>query len=84
MIEYADSVKLYDESITNRNVTIDLINKIIKSKYPNANIILFGSYAQGLSTVFSDLDFTIKVDQNIDLQNVVNILKEKFDNIVIV
>ena len=81
MVEYVKNFQLDDDSIRKRNQTIQLIKKIIEDNYLNTSVILYGSYPQGLSTKFSDLDFTVKTNQNINLDNIADILKCEFDNI---
>ena len=50
-------------SLTERQNTILNLTNIIKKYNPNWKVLLFGSFSQNLSTVFSDLDFCI-IDNN--------------------
>ena len=50
-------------SLSERQNTILNLTNIIKKYNPNWKVLLFGSFSQNLSTVFSDLDFCI-IDNN--------------------
>ena len=84
MIKYVKDVELDDVSTKNRYNTIEPIKTVIGNKYPDANVILFGSYAQGLSIKSSDLDFTIERELSIDLNDVKGVLDGKFNEINII
>ena len=57
--DYANFLTLKGENLLKREKTIAELKKIINKKYPNWSIKIFGSYSQGLSTIYSDLDFVI-------------------------
>ena len=56
---YVKYITLKGENLLKREKTISELKKIINKKYPNWSIKIFGSYSQGLSTIYSDLDFVI-------------------------
>ena len=62
--DYVNYITPKDESLKNRNNTMKTLIKIIKKRKPNWKVHLFGSFKQGTSTVFSDLDFEIIIDDN--------------------
>ena len=56
---YISSIIPKDENYKKRLLTISLLKSIIHSKFPFWNVFIFGSFYQNLSTIFSDIDFTI-------------------------
>ena len=56
---YISSIIPKDENYKKRLSTISLLKSIIHSKFPFWNVFIFGSFYQNLSTIFSDIDFTI-------------------------
>ena len=57
--DYVNFITLKGENLIKREKTITELKKIINKKYPNWSIKIFGSYSQGISTIYSDLDFVI-------------------------
>ena len=72
--------------IEKMNETITILKRIC-SKY-DWKVLPFGSFVQGISTIFSDLDFEIITKSEEDEQKKLNLLKEiikeEFDHICIV
>ena len=78
IIEYEGKIILKGEKIQKREKTIRLLKEIIKSKYPNWKVKLFGSFSQKTSTIYSDLDFVIfkkEKDYITDLEQLILIKK---------
>ena len=80
-LDYIDYITPKGWTNAKREITIDKLKQIIKSYNPNLNVILFGSYYQNASTIFSDIDFTI-IDNNSyisyeigELYNLMKVLK---------
>ena len=93
LIDYYNYIIPQNLSLTERQNTIFNVRKIIKKYKPSWRVLLFGSFSQNISTVFSDLDFCI-IDNNDNsssrksdinkLYNLMNILKrEKFSKKII-
>lgn len=59
IIEYANSVEPKGNSLTLRELTIKLFTDIMDQGFPNWTVKIFGSYAQGTQTKYSDLDFVV-------------------------
>ena len=81
ILDYIDYITPKGWTNAKREITIDKLKQIIKSYNPNLNVILFGSYYQNTSTIFSDIDFTI-IDNNSytsyeigELYNLIKVLK---------
>ena len=81
ILDYIDYISPKGWTNAKREITIDKLKQIIKSYNPNLNVILFGSYYQNTSTIFSDIDFTI-IDNNSyisyeigELYNLMKVLK---------
>ena len=81
ILDYIDYITPKGWTNAKREITIDKLKQIIKSYNPNLNVILFGSYYQNTSTIFSDIDFTI-IDNNSytsyeigELYNLMKVLK---------
>ena len=51
-----------NKSFRMRQTTVQILKQIIKRKRPEWKVHLFGSFRQGTSTIFSDLDFEIIID----------------------
>jgi len=81
ILDYIDYITPKGWTNAKREITIDKLKQIIQSYNPNLNVILFGSYYQNTSTIFSDIDFTI-IDNNSyisyeigELYNLMKVLK---------
>ena len=99
LMDYYNYIIPHNFYLTERQNTIFNITNIIKKYKPNWKVLLFGSFSQNISTVFSDLDLCIfdssENNDNIDnnssrkrdinkLYQLMNILKkEKFYNKII-
>lgn len=59
ILEYANYIIPQNLSLVQRQTTIYSLKKIIQKYRPNWEVVLFGSFSQNLSTIFSDLDFAI-------------------------
>ena len=64
IMEYVTYVTPKNRSSSERETTVHRLRQIIEKKRPEWKVHLFGSYKQGTSTVFSDLDFEIIIDKN--------------------
>ena len=64
IIEYVDYIIPKNLSLAQRQKTTQLLTKIIKKYKPNWEVVLFGSFSQNTSTIFSDLDFVILSDED--------------------
>ena len=64
IMEYVDYIIPNNKSFSIRQTTVQLLKQIIKVKRPEWKVHLFGSFRQGTSTVFSDLDFEIIIDND--------------------
>ena len=64
ILEYVNYITPKEESLRNRENTTKILEKIINKKRPEWKVHPFGSFVQGTSTVFSDLDFEIIIDKN--------------------
>jgi predicted nucleotidyltransferase len=74
-----------DEEIKNkREKTISILNDCIHKKFNNWKVLLFGSVAQGISTIFSDLDFEIIFDEKDETlkKKVLNMKKNKEEYVI--
>ena len=59
IIDYVNYIIPNNASLLRRLNTIHRLTKILEKYQPNWKILLFGSFSQTTSTVFSDLDFVI-------------------------
>ena len=59
IIDYVNYIIPHDLSLTKRYNTIEILTNILKKYDPNLKLVLYGSFSQNTSTIFSDLDFTI-------------------------
>ena len=64
IIEYVNYIVPNNTSLSMRRTTVQILKQIIERKRPEWKVYLFGSFRQGTSTVFSDLDFEIIIDNN--------------------
>ena len=64
LLEYVNYISPNHKSLSIRETTVQLLKQTIRRKRPEWRVHLFGSYKQGTSTVFSDLDFEIIIDKN--------------------
>lgn len=59
IIDYINYITPNSFSSLKRNYTIELLTHTIQKYNPNWQVILYGSFSQNLSTVFSDIDIAI-------------------------
>ena len=64
ILEYVEYITPNNESLSQRQSTMNFLKQIINKKKPEWKVYLFGSFRQKTSTVFSDLDFEIIIDNN--------------------
>jgi len=64
IIDYVNYIIPNNASLLRRLNTIHRLTKIVQKYQPNWKILLFGSFSQNTSTVFSDLDFVILDESN--------------------
>ena len=64
IIEYVNYIIPKNLSLNQRQKTKELLTDIIKKYKPDWEVVLFGSFSQNTSTVFSDLDFVILSKEN--------------------
>ena len=64
ILEYVNYITPNNQSLSTRQSTMQILKQIIKRRKPEWKVHLFGSFRQGTSTVFSDLDFEILIDKN--------------------
>ena len=79
IIEYVDYIVPKNFSLFQRQNTKQRLTNIIKKYKPNWEIVLFGSFSQNTSTVFSDLDFSIisnvNSSRNMDINELIYLMK---------
>ena len=63
IIEYVNYIVPNNKSASIRGTTVQYLKQVIKRKRPEWKVHLFGSFKQGTSTIFSDLDFEIIIDK---------------------
>ena len=61
--DYINYIVPNNFSLTKRKYTIELLTHIIEKYNPNWKVVLYGSFSQNISTIFSDLDFAIYNNQ---------------------
>ena len=59
IIDYAHKVQPQGVELSLREKTIQLFSGIIYMEFPQWTVYIFGSYAQGTQTIYSDLDFVV-------------------------
>lgn len=62
IFEYMNYISPNNKSFSMRQTTVQILKQIITRKRPEWKVHLFGSFRQGTSTIFSDLDFEIIID----------------------
>ena len=62
--DYINYIVPSNFALTKRTYTIELLTHIIEKYNPNWKVILYGSFSQNISTIFSDLDFAIYNNQS--------------------
>ena len=67
--DYVNYIIPNNISLTRRQNTMQRLTKIIQKHQPNWKVVLFGSFSQNTSTVFSDLDFVILNESNYSSKN---------------
>ena len=61
--DYINYIVPNNFSLTKRKYTIELLTHIIEKYNPKWKVVLYGSFSQNISTIFSDLDFVIYNNQ---------------------
>ena len=91
IVDYVEYITSKNDLDYKRNYTINILKECIQKKYKNWDVFLFGSVTQGISTVFSDLDFEIiseeyknfkiesKDRDEINLKQILAIIRDDFD-----
>lgn len=69
IIDYVNYIIPNNTSLLRRQNTMQRLEKIVEKYQPNWKVILFGSFSQNTSTVFSDLDFVILNEVNYSSKN---------------
>ena len=83
IIDYIDYITPNNFSTIKRKYTIELLTHIIQKYYPRWQVVLYGSFSQNLSTVFSDIDVAIYNNEKfnytdcIKLFDIMNILENE-------
>ena len=75
ILDYIDYITPKGWTYAKREITIDKLKNIIKSYNPNLNVVLFGSFYQNTSTIFSDIDFSI-IDNSSHISNEIGELRK--------
>ena len=89
IIDYVEYITFDEKINTKRNKTTEILKDCIGKAGKKWNVFLFGSIVQGISTIFSDLDFELILDgEKIDNENeklilIENAIKKKFNTIII-
>ena len=78
--EYVKYIIPKESSLSQRHRTMQYLKNIIQKYKPNWRVVLFGSFSQNTSTVFSDLDFAIISDdidssRQMDINELIYIMK---------
>ena len=74
ILDYIDYITPKGWTYAKREITIDKLKNIIKSYNPNLNVVIFGSFYQNTSTIFSDIDFSI-IDNSSHITNEIGELR---------
>ena len=89
IIDYVEYITFDEKINTKRNKTTEILKDCIGKAGKKWNVFLFGSIVQGISTIFSDLDFEFILDEEkIDNENeklilIANVIKEEFNTTII-
>lgn len=80
IIEYVNYIIPKDSTLSQRHRTKQCLTNIIQKYKPNWRVVLFGSFSQNTSTVFSDLDFAVLSDdidssRKMDINELIYIMK---------
>ena len=79
--KYAQIVKILEEQLKNRVLSLEDINEAISSvcgRYPVSAVYLFGSYAKGKATKDSDVDLMIvSTVEGIEYYELLGLLEER-------
>ena len=68
---YISSIIPKEENYKKRLTTISLLKSLIHSKFPFWNVYIFGSFSQNLSTIFSDIDFSIITNKKTNYNEII-------------
>ena len=74
LYQYVNYIIPKNLSLNKRENTIEIFKKIINENQPNWKVVLFGSFSQNTSTVFSDLDFEIHINKNCSRRDDIKLL----------
>lgn len=77
---FVNSTDLSKSDIVSRFVLIDNIEELMSSIFPNIQVSLYGSFGSGLSSIYSDLDFSIGLKTNANLNKPESEFFPKFIN----
>ena len=89
ILDYVDYITPKNNSLTERYQTFELFKKVVQKYRPDWKVILFGSFSQNISTIYSDLDFLILYEKKNssheyelkEMYNLMNFLKnEEYSN----
>lgn len=69
ILEYVNKIEPRGEKLALREDTIKIFTDIMEEGFPNWIVKIFGSYAQGTQTIYSDLDFVVFKSKDDDLIN---------------
>jgi len=69
IIDYVNYIIPNNASLIRRQNTVKRLTNIIQKYQPNWKVVLFGSFSQNTSTIFSDLDFVILNEANYSSKN---------------
>ena len=69
IVEYVNKIEPRGEKLALRENTIKIFTDIMEEGFPNWIVKIFGSYAQGTQTIYSDLDFVVFKSKDDDLIN---------------
>ena len=69
IVEYVNKIEPRGEKLALREDTIKIFTDIMEEGFPNWIVKIFGSYAQGTQTIYSDLDFVVFKSKDDDLIN---------------
>lgn len=69
IVEYVNKIEPRGEKLSLREDTIKIFTDIMEEGFPNWIVKIFGSYAQGTQTIYSDLDFVVFKSKDDELIN---------------
>ena len=72
IIDYVEYITFDEKINTKRNKTTEILKDCIGKAGKKWNVFLFGSIVQGISTIFSDLDFELILDEEKQIMKMKN------------